>query len=114
MINKDFFAALELLETEKGISEADFISALENALAIAYKKYTGDPSKVFVKLVPEKTTIKFYSKKLIVEEVMDPESEISLDEAVEIKRVINLATKFWLNSNPKTLAELQHKLHVKF
>ena len=38
MINQDFFLALEDLEKEKGISQAEFISALENALVIAYKK----------------------------------------------------------------------------
>ena len=36
MINQDFFLALEELEKQKGISGEEFISALENALAIAY------------------------------------------------------------------------------
>ena len=35
MINKEFFAALEDLEAEKGIKKEVFIEALENALAAA-------------------------------------------------------------------------------
>ena len=42
MQNQDFFLALDALEREKGISRDEFISALEDALAIAYKKHTGD------------------------------------------------------------------------
>ena len=37
MINKDFFQALEDLETEKKIDKATFITTLETALTSAYK-----------------------------------------------------------------------------
>ena len=60
MINQDFFLALEDLEREKGISQAEFISALENALVIAYKKSTGISGGVEVRLNPEKKSIKIY------------------------------------------------------
>jgi hypothetical protein len=50
MINQDFFLALEELESQKGISQTEFIAALENALAIAYKKHSGTASGVLVKL----------------------------------------------------------------
>ncbi len=86
MTSKDFFQALELLEKEKGISQEDFITALENALVIAYKKHTKDPSDVVVKLNSEKSSIKIYSVKTVVEEVVDTEKEISLEEAQEIKK----------------------------
>ena len=86
MINQDFFAALEDLEREKGISQDEFISALENALVFAYKKSTGDMSGISVKLNPEKKTIKIYSVKNVVDEVTDPEKEISVEDAVAIKK----------------------------
>ncbi|MBE5749305.1 MAG: transcription termination/antitermination protein NusA [Clostridiales bacterium] len=85
-MNQDFFLALEDLEREKGISQAEFIAALENALVIAYKKSTGTSGGVEVRLNPEKKSIKIYSTKLVVEEVADPEKEISLEEAHEIKK----------------------------
>ena len=86
MINQDFFKALEDLEREKGISQEEFISALENALVIAYKKSTGTSGGVEVRLNPDKNSIKIYSTRAVVEEVVDPEKEISLAEAQEIKK----------------------------
>jgi len=86
MINQDFFLALEELEKQKGISSEEFICALENALAIAYKKHSGVASGVEVRLNEDKKAIKIYSVRTVVEEVVDPEKEISVDDAREIKK----------------------------
>ena len=86
MINQDFFLALEDLEREKGISKEAFISALEDALVIAYKKSTGTSGKVVMKLSPEKKSIKIYSVRQVVEEILDPEKEITVEEAQQIKK----------------------------
>ena len=86
MINQDFFMALADLEKGKGITGEEFISALEDALVIAYKKSHGEATGVTVKLSPEKKGIKIYSTKQIVEEVSDPEKEISLEEARLVKK----------------------------
>ena len=86
MINQDFFLALEDLEREKGISQEEFITALSNALVIAYKKMTGTAADVVVKLIPEKKTIKMFAERKVVEEVVDPDKEISVEEAQEIKK----------------------------
>lgn len=81
MINKDFFQALEDLEIEKKINKETFIETLESALTSAYKKMYGEAKSAMVKLNPEKATIKIYSYKTIVDEVADPDKEISLAEA---------------------------------
>lgn len=86
MISKDFFEALDDLEREKKISREFFISALESALTSAYKKNFGEAKSASVKLNPEKGTIKVYSYKTIVEEVEDPDKQISLEEAKQIKK----------------------------
>lgn len=86
MINKDFFQALEDLETEKKIDKEKFIEALETALASAYKKMYGEAKSASVKINPEKNTIRIFSYKTIVDEVQDPDKEISLDEARLIKK----------------------------
>ena len=85
MISKDFFEALKDLEAEKGIDEATFIAALEQALTAAYKKNSGMAQNAEVKLNPEKGTIKIYSYRTIVEEVEDEDKEISLTEAKQLK-----------------------------
>lgn len=86
MINKDFFAALEDLEQTKNIKKEYFIEALESALTSAYKKNFGEAKSAFVKLSPEKNTIKIYAYKTIVDEVDDPDKEISLADAKLIKK----------------------------
>ena len=86
MINKDFFQALKDLEEQKGINQEYFIEALETALTSAYKKNFGEAKSAFVKLNPEKNTIKIYSYKTVVNEVLDSDKEISLPEAKLIKK----------------------------
>ena len=86
MINKDFFAALEDLEREKKINKEFFIEALESALTSAYKKNFGEAKSASVRLNPEKNSIKVYSYKTIVDEVVDPDKELSLEEAKKIKK----------------------------
>lgn len=86
MINKDFFAALEDLEREKKINKEFFIEALESALTSAYKKNFGEAKSASVRLNPEKNSIKVYSYKTIVEEVVDSDKEISLEDAKKIKK----------------------------
>ncbi len=86
MINKDFFQALDDLEVEKKINKEAFIATLESALTSAYKKMYGEAKSAMVKLNPEKATIKIYSYKTVVDEVTDPDKEISLAEARLIKK----------------------------
>lgn len=86
MINKDFFLALDELEKQKGIKKEFFIETLESALVAAYKKNFGEAKAVSVKLNPEKNTIKVIAYKTVKEVVEDPNTEISLEEAKQIKK----------------------------
>ncbi len=86
MINKDFFPALEALETEKRIKKGVFLEALETALVIAYKKHTGTAKAIEVRLLPERNAIKIYAYQTVVEEAEDKDREISLEDARLINR----------------------------
>ncbi|MEG1500256.1 MAG: transcription termination factor NusA, partial [Clostridia bacterium] len=90
MINKDFFQALDDLETTKKINKEVFIETLETALTSAYKKMYGEAKSALVKLIPEKATIKIYSYKTVVETVQDVDKEVSLEDARLIKKSYNL------------------------
>jgi len=81
MISKDFFNALNDLEEQKNINKEEFIQILESALTSAYKKNFGEARSAFVKLIPEKNTIKLYAYKSVVEEVEDPEKQVTVEEA---------------------------------
>lgn len=106
MISKDFFLALDDLEREKGISKDVFIQALENALTFACKKHFGEATNVEVKLNPEKATIKVYSYKNVVETVEDPDKEISLEDAREIKKSYEVGDKIAKEIVPKDFSRI--------
>lgn len=106
MINQDFFAALEDLEREKGISKEAFISALENALISANRKATGDASNVEVRLVADKKTIKIFSYKTVVEEVADEDKEISLEDAQKIKKSYKIGDVVSTEIMPKNFGRI--------
>ena len=86
MVNKDFFKALDELETERKIDKETFIQTLEAALTSAYKKMYGEAKSAMVKLYPERNTIRIYSYKTVAQEVEDPDKEISLAEARTLKK----------------------------
>ena len=77
MINKDFFAALDALESEKGISKEYFLDALQSALATAYKRNFNEVRPVEVVLDEGKYSIDMYAYRTVVSEVENPDSEIA-------------------------------------
>lgn len=85
-MNTEFFNALDILEKEKGISKEYMLEKVEAALVAAFKRDNNGNSNVRVVMDPVKKDVKVYSVKNIVEEVMDPETEISLEAAKAINR----------------------------
>ena len=107
MINsKDFFIALDLLEKEKKINKEFFVAALETALTSAYKKNFGEAKSATVKLNPEKNTIKVYAYKTVVEEVEDPDKEISLEEAKKLKSTYKVGDTVSEEVTPKSFGRI--------
>ena len=106
MINKDFFQALLDFEEQKGINKEYFIEALEAALTSAYKKNFGEAKSAFVKLNPEKNTIKIYSYKTVVNEVLDSDKEISLAEARLIKKSFKVGDLVQQEETPKNFGRI--------
>ena len=84
-MKEDLFAALADLEKEKGIPQQVFLDALQNALVSARKKQ-GTAGTVEMKLLPEKGTIEFYTVREVVDEVEDRDTQISLEDARNIKK----------------------------
>ena len=81
MVSKDFFSALDMLESEKKIPKNVFIETLESALALAYKKQYGTAKAIQVMLIPERSAIRAIAYLTVVAEVEDKDSQISLEDA---------------------------------
>ncbi len=106
MISKDFFEALDDFEAERKIKKEVFLEALETALTSAYKKNYGEAKNAVVKLNPEKHTIKIYSCKTVVENVEDPDKEISLEDAKAIKSSYKVGSVVETEETPKDFGRI--------
>ncbi len=105
-MNKEFFQALADLVNEKGLDYDMLISTLENALSIAYKRQFNVQGNVRIKMNPEKFTVKFCMVKNIVDEVVDPENEISLEEARTYKKSYKTGDVFEQEFVPKAFGRI--------
>ena len=85
-MNNEFFVAIDLLEKEKGIPKAYMIEKIEAALLSACRKEYGANTLVRVHIDPDKEDVKVYIQKEVVEEVTNPQCEISLEEAKALSR----------------------------
>ena len=65
-MNKEFFAALQLLEKEKGIPQEYMIEKIEAALVSAFKKEYGNNTNVRVHIDPVKEDVRVYQQKEVV------------------------------------------------
>ena len=83
-MNMEFIEAIEALEREKHMSKDMLIEAIESALVSAYKKNYGTSQNVRVNIDKETGDIDVFMRRDIVEEVEDPFSQASLEEAQEI------------------------------
>lgn len=80
--NKDFIEALELIEKEKDIPKEVMIEAIENSLLAACKnEFGGKVDNIKVNINRENGAVAVYAEKMIVDEVIDETSEITLAEA---------------------------------
>ncbi len=80
-MNNDFFDALLLLEKEKGIPADYLLEKIKAAIVIAVKRDFGGVENVIVDINSETRKFKVAIVKDVVEEVENPVSQISLDEA---------------------------------
>lgn len=85
-MNAEFFTALDALTTVKGIPKDYMLEKIEAALVNACKRECGGAANVRVSIDCEKQDVKVYQQKTVVEEVLDPVTDISLEEARKISR----------------------------
>ena len=85
-IGTALFEACEELERERGISKDVLIASLCDAMVAAYKKHMHVKEAANIEAILDEQTgeIGVFSTKLVVKEVEDPDTQISLEEAKEI------------------------------
>lgn len=80
-MNKEFFEAVAMLESEKGISSQYIFEKIQAAIISATKNTYGNRDNVVVDIDPEKKIMNVYVKIAVVDEVEEPAAEMTLEEA---------------------------------
>ena len=82
--NKEFFEALRLMEEERGIPREFIADKIAEAIVVAARKDYGGNDIVSCVIDTEKEIFSVTARKTIVDEVTDPYTEISKEDAAAI------------------------------
>ena len=86
MTNKELFEALRMFEKEKDIPMDYMLQQIEKAIVIACKNYYDGNENVVFKVDPEKNSFDVKLVKTIVDEVENPNYEVTLEQAKQINK----------------------------
>lgn len=113
-MNEEFVGALKELVKEKGISEDLLFTTIQDALVAAYKKNYANlhTNAQNVKVIMDRETgeIKVYSQKVVVDEVYDDVTEISLEDAKTIRPTLEVDDIVDLEVTPKNFGRVAAQL----
>ena len=98
--------ALDLLEKERGIPKTYMLEKIENALLSAYHKEYGANARVRILLDLEKDDIKVFKQMTVVEEVTDPENELTLEQAKTYSKRYKLGQEIEIKVKPENFRRL--------
>ena len=76
--------AIRQLTQDKGLSKEAVLQTIEDMLKAAYKRTFGTNVNAIVKFNEDQSDVAIYSRKVIVDGVYDPVTEIELEEALEL------------------------------
>ncbi len=83
-MNKDFIDALNQLAVERSLDKVKLLESFEEALQQAYERNVEPGKNIEVDVDPESGEVEVLVVKRVVEEVEDPKTEMSLEEALEL------------------------------
>ena len=80
-MNKEFFEAVQLLETEKGISSEYLYDKIKAAIISATRSTYGNRDIVVCDIDPEAQSMRVYVRKNVVEEIEDEYADMTVEQA---------------------------------
>ena len=104
--NSDFFDALDLLSKEKGVSKESLIEKIKAAIVHAVRRDYGGSDNIHVDIDPEEQTFKIYIRKEVVEEVTDPNTQLSLEEGKTYRSRARVGSVIDIKNEPFTVIGL--------
>lgn len=86
----EFLNTIHLIEKEKGIEKEVLIKTIEDALLTSCKRHFGSNDNMRVTIERDTGEIKIFAQKIVVEDVFDNLTEISLEDAKSISKEFEL------------------------
>ncbi|MDD9139111.1 transcription termination/antitermination protein NusA [Fructobacillus sp. CRL 2054] len=107
-MSKELVQALDALEAERGIDRDVVVEALENALKAAYKKQYNANQNVEATFDDKKgkMTIKQVKTVVLDEDLLDPDTEISLTDALAINKAYEPGDEIRFDVTPKDFGRM--------
>ncbi|AOR23278.1 transcription termination factor NusA [Clostridium taeniosporum] len=113
-MNEEFVGALKEIVKEKGISEDLLFTTIEDAMVAAYKKNYANSNtsaqNVKISINRENGEIHVYAQKIVVDEVYDEVTEISLEEAKAVNPKYEVDDIVDLEVTPKNFGRVAAQL----
>ena len=105
MVNKELFEALALLEKEKGIPVEYMIDQIKRAIIVACKNLYANEN-VDIVMDPEKHTFTVKLMKMVVAEVENEATEISLEDAKLISKRAAVGKEVGISLDPRKFGRI--------
>jgi N utilization substance protein A len=83
-VSRDFVGALLQLNAEKGVSREQLVLTVEEAIQSAYRRTPGDED-IHVRIDAESGKVRVFRARLVVEEIEDPATQMTLADAQAIQ-----------------------------
>src|ERR1700716_2919037 len=105
-MNAEFIAMLDYLERERGIKREILIEAVSNALLSASKKSVGAARDLHIDIDPKTGDIRALANMLVVDNVANPQDEITVAKAQKIKPDAKAGDTVEMEVTPKNFGRI--------
>ncbi len=105
-MNAEFIAMLDYLERERGIKRDILLEAVSTALLSASKKSVSASRELRIDIDPKTGAIRALAKLLVAENVVNPQDEISLSKARNIKPDAQVGDEVEVEVTPKNFGRI--------
>jgi transcription termination/antitermination protein NusA len=105
-MRNEFIQAINQVCSERNLSQEVVLEAVEAALVSAYKRNFGPSDNIRTKIDPVTGQVHVFAEREIVETVTDPRSQISLDEAKQIRPDAEMGETVSTESTPRDFGRI--------
>lgn len=105
-MSQEILAVLEYMEKERGISRADMIAAIVNAIKAAALKGVNSGQELKIEISPKNGQLKAWAVLKVVDSVSDPKLEIHVEKAQAVKPGAQIGDLVEKEINPSELGRI--------